>query len=403
VSKVLHCIASLGVGGVETCVLDMFAHFARTGSRHRHALCAFRGGKLESTRLGTLRDAGMECHVLSRPSRYSLAFCRSLRRTIAQVQPDIIQAYNPTAALWTRLLRSRRSSTPIIVHCGGVGGLTRRARAVERWLVPRTAAFIFNSRSTQAIWEGFLSINCERRVIYNGVTLGDLDDTNPPSSLPESPFVLLTVCRIVPVKSLATQIDAVKILHDRGHQNVRLVIVGDGPIRAQLEDHARDAGIDNAISFEGFQPQPRMFHQKAHVYLCTSYNETFGMTLAEAMFDRMVVIAAAVGGPSEIIQDGQNGFLLPCSKQPPADLLTNLPTGQALPTSVYDATIDSLRPPMGVRPEQLADKIIEVRGRYTDLQPLREAARQRIVDQFSVARYCDRLENLYDEFDAQQS
>lgn len=402
-SKVLHCIASLGVGGVETCVLDMFAHFARTGSRHRHVLCAFRGGQLESTRIGTLRDAGIECHVLNRPSRYSLAFCRSLRRTIAQIQPDIIQAYNPTAALWTRLLRSRRSSTPIIVHCGGVGGLTRKARTIERWLAPRTAAFVFNSKSTQAVWEGFLRINCDRRVIYNGVTLGDLDHTNPPSPLPDSPFVLLTVCRVVPVKSLATQIDAMKILHDRGHQDVRLVIVGDGPIRAQLEDHSRNAGIDHAVSFEGFQPQPRTYHQKAHVYLCTSYNETFGMTLAEAMFDRMVTIAAAVGGPSEIIQEGQNGFLLPCTELPPPDLLANLPTGQALPTSVYDATIDSLRPPMGVHPEQLADKILDVRKRYTDLQTLREAARQRIVDQFSVARYCDRLEDLYDEFDAQRS
>ena len=51
------------------------------------------------------------------------------------------------------------------------------------------------------------------------------------TQLPSSPFTLLTVCRVVAVKSLATQIRALKTLHDRGQDDVGLVIVGDGPAR----------------------------------------------------------------------------------------------------------------------------------------------------------------------------
>ncbi len=396
-SRVMHCISSLAVGGVETCVLDMFKHFAANRPRHEHVLCAFRGGKLAETHLPAVREAGFETHVLHRPSRYSFAFCREFKTAVDRVEPDIIQAYNPTAGLWVRVLSGKRKGVPIIVHCGGVGGLRWRWRMIERVILPRTGAFVFNSQSTRAIWESFLRPRVPTRVVYNGVTFADAAVRDSVERLPASPFVLLTVCRVVPVKALHTQLEAVRILHDRGQDDVRLIVVGDGPIRGDLAEKARSLGLAEAVAFTGYQPDPRVYHARAHVYLCTSYNETFSMTLAEAMFHRLVCIAASAGGPSEIIEDGRSGFLLPCTEPLPSESSGRLPVGQELPPIVYDHQSDSLRPPLGVNPTELADRIADVRERFGELGGMREAARRRIVERFSVARYCDALEDLYDE------
>lgn len=393
---VLHCIASLNVGGVEARVLDMFKHFIAHGSRYRHVLCAFRGGRLAETHLPSLRRGGVECHVLERKSRYSVSFCKSFREVVRQVAPDIVQAYNPTAALWARLLVGGRGAPKMIVHCGGVGGLRLAWRMIERALLSRADAFVFNSKSTRAVWEGFLPMRCPRRVIYNGVTF-DANDAGQSVVLPSSPFVLLTVCRVVPVKALHVQIEAVRLLHDRGQRDVRLVIVGDGPILADVKALATRLGIDGSVRFEGYHADPRVFHPKAHVYLCTSYNETFSMTLASAMFDGMICVAGAAGGPSEIIEDGVSGFLLPCTEPLPAQYRRKLPTGQALPAAVFDNTSGRLRAPLGVYPAVLADKIADVRARYDRLDAMRGAARSRIVDHFSVERYCRGLEEVYDQ------
>jgi glycosyltransferase involved in cell wall biosynthesis len=396
-SRIMHCIASLRIGGVEKRVVDSLRYFAERGSTHQHVLCAFKGGELEETAVPELRDKGIACHVLQRSSRYSRAFRRSLRDVAGSVQPDIVHAYNQTAGRWARMVLGRDSRWKIIMHCGGSGGLQWRWRMLERLMLSRTSAFVFNSLATRTVWEKHLSIRCPKRVVYNGVDVSARDADDELYRLPTSPFCLLTVCRVVAIKSLPTQLRALKILHDRGQTDVRLIVVGDGPQLGLLKSEAEQLGISEAVTFEGYQADPRRYHRQAHVYLCTSYNETFSMTLAEAMLSGMVCISASVGGPSEIIEDSRNGFLVPCTEPVPAELRGTLPQGQTLPSTVYDNQTSTIRAPLGVSPDALADRIAEVRENYEQLGELRLAARRRIVDRFSVGQYVRSLEALYDD------
>ncbi len=391
--RVLHCVASLSVGGVETRLLDALDHWTRTGSRYSHGLCAFKGGELANVRIPTLRQRNMECDVLNRPSRVSLKFWRSWLETIAKHQPVIIHAYNPTPALWARLAVRRHGFPRVIVHCGGVSGLWWSWRQLERALALRTAGFIFNSQATQAVWQSFMRVRCPSRIIYSGVRF---DDGRKSSQPEHSPFVLLTVCRIVPVKNLDVQLDCMRILHERGHKDVHLIVVGDGPARASLESRVREWGMDHAVRFVGMQADPRTLHGRAHVYLCTSYNEGLSMSLAAAMADRMVCVASYVGGSSEMIEHERNGYLIPCSEPVPLRHRGRLPMGQTLPTTVFDGRMGALRAPMGISAECLADRIIAIRDGYDTLDGLRDEARKRILERFHVDRYCRDVESFYD-------
>jgi glycosyltransferase involved in cell wall biosynthesis len=391
-SRVLHCVNSLGVGGVETLVLQELSRLAARSQTHEFALCAFRGGPLEDEGLPPLRNAGVPCHVLGRSARFSLDFCSRLIAIADEYNPDIIHAHNPGASMWTRTLLGGRRHRQCVVHCHGVGVFKRwRNRFIEQRLLNRAARFIFNSHSTRAVWEKFLDVGDRGRVIHNGLPVDNRPEYVAPEDLPREPFTLITVCRIMPIKSLGTQFDAVKILRDRGDRDIRLIVVGDGPARAECEAYVRTLGLDDVVRFEGFVADPRSYHAKAHVYLGTSINETFSITLAEAMLDRMICVAARVGGPSEIIEHETSGFLVPCEKPLPDDFR------RTMPPVVYDHVARELREPRAVDPVDLADAIEHVRRHFNELAPMRRAARERIASHFSMDAHCDALNAIYDE------
>jgi glycosyltransferase involved in cell wall biosynthesis len=258
-SRVMHCVSNLRFGGVERLLADVLTYWARHGARHEHVLCAFAGGPLEEQTIPVLDGANMRHHVLGRTSRYSAAFRRALVRAVNDVQPDIVNTCDPGAAFWKRLLLNRFHPRPRnVVQCGGVGVFLQRMwRGIERFLLPRADGFIFCSETTRRIWEHYLPIGVRRCVIHNGIPAEKTGSpgSHPPSALPASPFRLLSISRLVPIKGIAAQIDALRLLHDRGMDDITLTLVGDGAARTDLEARVRRLALGKAITFTGFQSQ----------------------------------------------------------------------------------------------------------------------------------------------------
>jgi len=108
-------------------------------------------------------------------------------------------------------------------------------------------------------------------------------------------------------KSIETLIDACAQI-DR--MALRLVIVGDGPCREQLEQRARKAGLDAGRC--QFVPPPSevmSWYRSIDVFVLPSTNESFSNSLMEAMACGCTVVASRVGGNPELVRDGENGLL----------------------------------------------------------------------------------------------
>lgn len=111
----------------------------------------------------------------------------------------------------------------------------------------------------------------------------------------------------------------VKRVHDvveifcRVHSKVssRLLLVGDGPDRPKVEQHARECGVFDAVTFIGSVPQVEEILVGADLFLLPSETESFGLAALEALSCEVPVIATAVGGLPEVVRDGENGFLFP--------------------------------------------------------------------------------------------
>lgn len=139
-----------------------------------------------------------------------------------------------------------------------------------------------------------------------------------PASLPviqeprtaNRPITIGVVSRLESIKGMDLVVPAfakVKAVHPE----VRLLVVGDGKLRGQMEQQAQVAGISNVAEFVGRQPQETLTHyyDRIDILLMPSRSEGFGLTAIEGMARGCVVVASRVGGLPEVVREGEVGLL----------------------------------------------------------------------------------------------
>ncbi|MGH7392610.1 MAG: glycosyltransferase, partial [Candidatus Rokuibacteriota bacterium] len=119
-----------------------------------------------------------------------------------------------------------------------------------------------------------------------------------------------TVGRLDPVKDQAGLIRAFAGLA-REHADVRLIVAGDGPCRADLETLAASLGLGDRVLLLGERRDVPRVLAALNVFVLPSVAEGISNTILEAMATGLPVIATRVGGNPELVEDGVNGFLVP--------------------------------------------------------------------------------------------
>lgn len=137
--------------------------------------------------------------------------------------------------------------------------------------------------------------------------------------LSEDHKVLITVGRLVARKGVDALISIVKDLND---PNVRLLIVGDGPKRLEIEKCAIDHGVKGQIRFMGNVSDDDKFGllNMADAYVSTSIHEGFGIVFLEAMAAHLPVICYDHGGQKDFLINGKTGFIVALGRK---DLITD--------------------------------------------------------------------------------
>jgi len=121
--------------------------------------------------------------------------------------------------------------------------------------------------------------------------------------------VIIGAGRFVAQKDFGTLVRAFALL--RGRRVARLVIIGDGHLRAELERLAAELGISEYVSLPGFVENPWAYFARAAVFALSSAHEGFGNVLVEAMACGTPVVSTnCPSGPSEILADGRFGPLV---------------------------------------------------------------------------------------------
>ena len=159
--------------------------------------------------------------------------------------------------------------------------------------------------------------DARQRVIANGTRAptahASRDTTRRELGLPGGGFVALMVARLRPEKRVGDFIDACAALAET-MPDIQGVVVGDGPLEAELRRHATERGAP--VRFAGFDRDPERWMVAADVVCLTSSHEALPMALVEALACGRPCIATAAGGVPEVVHDQANGRLVPVADVP---------------------------------------------------------------------------------------
>jgi glycosyltransferase involved in cell wall biosynthesis len=322
----LHLITRLSLGGSARNTIDSAAAGARAGFR---TILATGPSDEELDVTDIARERGCRVEIIDSlrrnvsPFRDLMALvetCRLIRRE----RVDIIHTHTSKAGFIGRLA-ARLTRVPVVVHTphghifyGYYGPLaTAFFVALEQW------AANFSDRIV-ALTERGITEHLERGIgrasqwvaIPSGIDTQRLREKTPTRAKarsllgwePDAPIVV-GIGRLVPIKGFDLAVRALPAVL-RAAPGTRLVLVGDGPQRAEIEALALETGVRDHLVLTGAVADVGSCLAAADVLVAPSRNEGMGRVLVEAMALGIPVVAARVGGTARVLSDGRAGELV---------------------------------------------------------------------------------------------
>ena len=192
-------------------------------------------------------------------------------------------------------------------------------------------------------------------VIHYGLEIGSSEkakklEIKPVSQRKKQRITLVSVGRLIEQKGHYYLLQAMHHLALKS-KNVRLTIVGDGPLRNQLEDMRNSLGIENMVDFVGWQSNVYSFYESADILIHPSLWEGFGLVLLEAMRSGLPIIASNVSAVPEIVEDLITGLLVsPADSLALEEAITDLIDNSKKRTSLGKNGYERLKEKFAVEP-----------------------------------------------------
>ncbi|ADE16286.1 sugar transferase, PEP-CTERM/EpsH1 system associated [Nitrosococcus halophilus Nc 4] len=317
---IAHVIFRLQTGGLENGLVNLINH---TAERYRHIIICLRDSTDFAQRI---QQSDLAIYALhKREGKDPIIYFR-LWRLLQGIKPSIVHTRN-LAALEMQG-PAALAGVPIRIH-GEHGwdihdpeGKNWRYRWLRRLHQPLIHQYIALSRP-------IVNYLCENvgipplriKHIYNGVDTKRFHPKRDRSLLPtgfaaEDSLIIGTVGRLEPIKDQLTLVQAFVNLVRRipGSENyLRLVVIGEGSLRPQLESLITEADMTQLVWFAGERADVSALLQSMDIFVLPSLAEGISNTILEAMATGLPVVATRVGGNPELVADTLTGYLIPAA------------------------------------------------------------------------------------------
>lgn len=327
---------------------------------------------------------GVQVHRWVRTSAvgplFGVSFVVGVIRALRRLRPryDLVHTHQ---GLWesiaTGLGRDLLRGAPVLVQpasSGYYGEAEELARTkgfpILRRLALRNRHFAAISADIERQWEA-LGVPPDRIVrMASGV---DAEHFRPGTSavesmLPPRPRVVFTG-RLHPQKNLDTLLDAWPEV--AGRTGASLVLVGDGPDRARLEERASSLEIVDRVHFAGPVADPAEYLRAGDAFALPSVAEGMSNSLLEAMATALPCLASRIGGNTDLLDDGRSGLLLdPSDREAWTEALVRVLTHRDLARSLGDSARARVDTEFAL--PVVVDRYLELYGKLLGQQEMRD-------------------------------
>lgn len=307
---VLHVITSIEPGGAEHHLLSLAKSQVKSGNK---VLLAFMKNTVRNL-TSEFEEAGVILYPMELSYYGEIKPILSLRTLIRSEAPDVVHAHLPPAELYTRIamLGVRKNAFIISKHNDERFAPVPLAVYMARWVAREADCVICISRAVKKFWSQNRVIKSGRSlVIHYGIapiTQPKRDIFRNSLGIEKDEVVFGFVGRLVPQKSLDNLFRAFALLKN---SSARLVIVGDGELKGELQVIAEKLYISDKVIFTGFRDDIPTVMAGLDVFVLSSIYEGFGLVLLEAMRAAKPVLATRVSAIPEVVSDEVTGILVP--------------------------------------------------------------------------------------------
>lgn len=296
--------------------------------------------------------------------RFWISFNRMVR-VLRKLKPDVVHAYLNTSNVFGAWAARKAGVSYIVTSRRDMGHFrSGRIAAMEKWSnrFCNKVVCVSNAVKDKTVKEEHLPLE-KAVVLYGGVDTEIFKGESAKKE--EGPLtvgMVATMDRVM--KGHLDFLKTAKLLFDQ-NKNVRFVLVGDGGLRQELEEFVRLGKMEKMVEFKGPSNDVRQELAGMDIFVLPSHSEGFSNAVLEAMSMEVPVLANALEGNLEIIDDGGNGMLVD---------------------------------PRDVR--QMADRIAKYTDHKSDLRLMGQKARQKILGNFTIEHMVNRYESFYRQLTA---
>jgi glycosyltransferase involved in cell wall biosynthesis len=326
--KIIRVIARLNVGGpaIHTVLLakqlnsERFETILITGTEGIGEGSMRAWAEAQGVRPLIIPELGREINLVA-----DLKVLFALYRLFRQERPDIVDTHTAKAGFVGRLA-AWLAGTPVVVH-------TFHGHIFHSYFSPlKTRLFILIEQILAHLSTRIITISPRQRqeILNFGIAsphkiliipLGfDLEpflscesqrgQLRRELSLSVETKLVGIVARLTGIKNHQLFFEAASLIHQHC-QNVHFVVVGDGELRAKLEQKVADLNLGQVVHFLGWRQDLPIIYADLDLVMLTSLNEGTPTTLIEAQAAGCPVVATTVGGVPDIVIDGETGYLVP--------------------------------------------------------------------------------------------
>ncbi|MES1982264.1 MAG: glycosyltransferase family 4 protein [Pseudomonadota bacterium] len=299
----LQIVGGAIVGGMEVYVLRLVQSLPKEQFKI-FCICPF-----ESAFTALLRQAGCTVYITRISDEPDWASIQLGLTIIRAARIDVMHAHLPNAHILAGLL-GKMTDTPTVA--------TLHSRHLSmRDLEITTLMSTYLSVVSQSAYFHALSLGIREdrvQLISNGVDTGIFRPDRTSHALP----ALLNLAPEIPLVGFVGRLSHEKgpevfvraaIAAHRKLPQCHFVLIGEGPMRAKLEEDIEEAGLGKHIHLAGLQKDMPNMYAALDLVVSTSYSEGMPLALLEAMASGVPVIASQVGGITEVIEVGTTGLL----------------------------------------------------------------------------------------------
>jgi len=361
--NILYLILDLDLGGLQRIVNLLIDRIDK--EYYTPTICCLdRGGVFYEQ----LRSNEISKYILNRkPGLFDTQLFLKLYRLIKQNNIDIIHSHNGCTLY--AVLAGRLAKVKGIIHTDHGRLIPDRKGAI---LEDRLSSYLLNyfvgvSYELTDYLESVVKIKQEKLItIINGVDTKLFQPQDAKNKLQlkkslgytEDDQIIGAVCRLDPIKNIEFLLNCIHHLSIE-NKNIKLLIVGDGPIKQKLIQYSNELSITKYVNFIGYRKDVESILPVIDIYVSTSLSEGTSMTILEAMSCGLPIVASDVGGNKKLV-DRTNGYLYPSNDK-----------------------------------DEFINAVHQIFNNEQYKEKLGKESRKKILDQFSIDQVVKQYEDLY--------